>query len=297
MNELLQDKIRGVVYGAAVGDAFGAPYEFLTSSQLKEKYGTVSDMIAGGIKNWNLGEYTDDTDHALIVLESLLVNNTLLIEDVISRLVNWYDGQPKDIGLTTKKVLELVRNGENWLKASEKVWQQSNRNNLGNGGLMRAYPIALFHYNSRNEMYVDNNKNTMITHYDEICTEASYLFCLALWDILDTGTIDFKEMSKDRNIERLKPEQVFTDKTNLFNSNGYVLHSLQSAYWGFCSESFEEGVLKVVNAGNDTDTNASLAGALLGAKFGYKNIPQRWLGKIDTNRMTPLVEQLIGYLS
>lgn len=37
-----------------------------------------------------------------------------------------------------------------------------------------------------------------------------------------------------------------------------------------------EGILKIVLSGGDADTNAAVAGAILGAKFGKDQIPEEW---------------------
>lgn len=51
--------------------------------------------------------------------------------------------------------------------------------------------------------------------------------------------------------------------------------------WGLNHSSFEEGLTQVVNRGGDADTNGTVAGALLGARFGYNAIPSRWLSALD----------------
>jgi hypothetical protein len=43
---------------------------------------------------------------------------------------------------------------------------------------------------------------------------------------------------------------------------------------------FDEGLLEVVAAGGDTDTNAAVTGALLGALHGMKALPERWLAAL-----------------
>ncbi len=42
---------------------------------------------------------------------------------------------------------------------------------------------------------------------------------------------------------------------------------------------FEEGLRHVVGLGGDTDTNAAVAGALLGAAHGVDAIPPAWLDR------------------
>lgn len=71
-----------------------------------------------------------------------------------------------------------------------------------------------------------------------------------------------------------------TDINNLMddNSMGYTLVTLSVALWAYWhAASFEEGLLAVVNAGGDADTNAAVACAILGAKFGFSSIPKEYI--------------------
>ncbi|MFB2977681.1 ADP-ribosylglycohydrolase family protein [Microseira sp. BLCC-F43] len=49
-----------------------------------------------------------------------------------------------------------------------------------------------------------------------------------------------------------------------------------------------------LQSGNDADTNAAVAGALLGARFGDKNIPQQWVKElVYEQELNNRVEKLI----
>jgi len=56
-----------------------------------------------------------------------------------------------------------------------------------------------------------------------------------------------------------------------------MLLALQNAFYQLLhASSLERGVVDTVRAGGDTDTNAAIAGALLGAVHGRDVIPQQW---------------------
>lgn len=57
----LANKIGGALFGVAVGDALGAPLEFMNAKEIQHKHGTVKEMIGGGWLNVKPGEVTDDT--------------------------------------------------------------------------------------------------------------------------------------------------------------------------------------------------------------------------------------------
>jgi len=59
---------------------------------------------------------------------------------------------------------------------------------------------------------------------------------------------------------------------------GYTYKTMSAVLWVLwhCSL-FEEGLLAVVNAGGDADTNAAVACSVLGAKYGFSAIPEKYV--------------------
>jgi ADP-ribosylglycohydrolase len=58
---------------------------------------------------------------------------------------------------------------------------------------------------------------------------------------------------------------------------------------------FEEGLRHVVSLGGDTDTNAAVAGALLGARHGRSALPAAWLERLaDREALEREAEALAG---
>ena len=77
------------------------------------------------------------------------------------------------------------------------------------------------------------------------------------------------------------PEEIGLDGWDM----GYTLKAMQVALWfaGRAAD-FEEALIAVVNAGGDTDTNGAVAGAVLGARFGFDAIPRRWRDRVTKLR-------------
>lgn len=65
------NRIKGALYGVAVGDALGAPLEFLTAEQISQQHGRVAEMIGGGWLDVEPGEITDDTQMTLMVAQGI----------------------------------------------------------------------------------------------------------------------------------------------------------------------------------------------------------------------------------
>ncbi len=98
INEKQLDRIRGALYGVAVGDALGGPLEFMSDRQICDAYGRVTDMIGGGWLNLKPGEVTDDTQMTLCVargiLDALEGDNGLdLVASVGQQFIAWADEQ------------------------------------------------------------------------------------------------------------------------------------------------------------------------------------------------------------
>ena len=63
-----------------------------------------------------------------------------------------------------------------------------------------------------------------------------------------------------------------------WDSVGYTLKTLAAGLWAYWNApSFEEGLLSVVRAGGDADTNAAVACAILGAEYGFSAIPYEYV--------------------
>ncbi|MDQ5848706.1 MAG: ADP-ribosylglycohydrolase family protein, partial [Pseudomonadota bacterium] len=64
---------------------------------------------------------------------------------------------------------------------------------------------------------------------------------------------------------------------DFFTRQGWVLTALGNAFYALLNLGFEEALIQTVGQGGDTDTNAAICGALLGAAHGREAIPSRWI--------------------
>jgi hypothetical protein len=71
--------------------------------------------------------------------------------------------------------------------------------------------------------------------------------------------------------------------------SGFVLVALQNAFHALLASAGPEGgIVTTVRRGGDTDTNAAIAGALLGAVHGRDALPSRWRSLVLSCRAHPL---------
>jgi len=271
----LQERARGCAVGAAVGDALGMPLEF--DPPRPESY-MVREMGVGRLPP---GTFTDDTEMALALAESLLWACPVEPEDLARRFVAWYRGEPYDIGLHTRSVLARVATGTPWDLAVE-AQQADNPDSAGNGSVMRAWPVALVHWDDLNELLSDSRLQSRVTHPHPEC-EAGCAFSNAAIYFLMQGAEKPEAVAEAVRASNM-PEALqaaieaapLRSRSQLANS-GWVRHTLESAVWGLMTtDSFEEAVIQVINLGRDADTAGAVVGALAGAAYGLAEIPDRW---------------------
>eukprot|EP00961_Rhodomonas_salina_P131502 1769981-Rhodomonas_salina.2 len=118
------DRVRGLLFGAALADATGLSTEFLSRQAVQEFYGDnypFSPQCGGRVKPdlhramWAPGDWTDDTDQLILILQSLFASGGRADEqDFARRLVAWKergfpelgDASGAGLGAQTKAVLQ-----------------------------------------------------------------------------------------------------------------------------------------------------------------------------------------------
>jgi ADP-ribosylglycohydrolase len=86
-----------------------------------------------------------------------------------------------------------------------------------------------------------------------------------------------KEMKGDESLLEAITGASTAPPTNYVQHQGWVLIAFRNALWQLLhAPNFEEGVVDTVMRGGDTDTNAAICGALLGAVYGKEAVPDQW---------------------
>ena len=228
------------------------------------------------------GSFTDDTEMALALGESLLANCPLNPGDLAERFVRWYRAGPDDIGVHLGKVLSLMSQGEAWAAAAGAV-QAQYPEAAGNGSVMRCWPAALAHWDDLPGLLADSRLQSRVTHPHAECVGGSALVNAIIYFLVHSATpheavAQALDAVHDvptglRQAVEAAPSRLRTELKN----SGWVRETVESAVWGLLTtNSFEEAVIQVANLGNDADTAAAVAGALAGAAYGLEAIPRRW---------------------
>lgn len=262
----LADQLRGIVYGAAVGDALGVPYEFMRRGSFE-----CAGMVGGGAHGMPAGTFSDDTSLMLATCASYDDLHYVDADDMRGEFARWLyegaytaDGSAFDVGNATATAIEQGRGCDG---------ERSN----GNGSLMRIAPLALTTA-SDDEI----RDASAVTHAHTISKEACVAFVHILREVLRgealataiEGNIpDDPHFGFMHDIESWSRDDV--------RSTGYVVDTLGAALWcALNTDGYASCVLAAVNLGDDSDTTACVAGALAGAMYGYDSIPRKWIEQL-----------------
>lgn len=278
------DRYKGCIVGGAVGDALGAPAEFLSPIQIKERYGVLSAMLPDGPHARLEGQTTDDTDNTFCIIGSLIDNQGYVPKDIAKRFLLWYQAKPVDIGNTTRTSLSILAQGQSWRQSGRVALSLGAR--AGNGSLMRTEPIGLYFRGRPKDIDKAAKEISAITHADIdcilACQIASHLVAfLATGYSRDDSIGLLKEMYPSNSKAGDKLRKALDGGYNR-DKFGYVLNTLGIALTSFVeAASFEDAIVRAINFGWDTDTQAKVAGVFAGSLWGVEQIPARWKSKLN----------------
>lgn len=295
------DQAEGVLLGLACGDALGRPVEFESAAAIQAEYGTLQEMVGFGTWRQPAGTVTDDTAQALCIARSVAEHGTLDPKDIASRFVDWYESDPFDIGIMTRRALEELQQGTAWDEAGQEVWEASAEgSNAGNGSVMRCPPLAVAFADDPSKLIRVSRQSSAITHADPRCTNGCALLNRTIAAIFDDEATPLETAIDALGADL--PEELRTTLAPLTRdeelddlpTSGYVVHTLQTAlHDGLRANDPESAIVQSVNRGGDTDTIAAVTGAVAGARFGAEALPQRWLDAIEvTEELRTLATQL-----
>ncbi|WP_158563321.1 ADP-ribosylglycohydrolase family protein [Chitinophaga silvatica] len=261
-----KDKLLGCLVGGAVGDAVGSYYE--SQSTIKE----VSYEHIYGI--------TDDTQLTLATCEAIISNKYLTPDKVAQHLLQWYNkGLLRGLGASTLKALRDLQMGAHWGLSG-----RGGEYAAGNGAAMRIAPLAFvlnvpeqrqlirdicYITHKNEEAYVGALSILYVLHYTLNDVEQDKLMNKVISEIPDTQV-------RDNLISIAKEEYSIQEAAKLLGTSGFVAASVPFSIYASQQVSkigFQNVITQIIKCGGDTDTNASLAGQIMGTTIGYNALP------------------------
>ncbi len=299
----LISRARGALLGLVAGNQLGVPTEHLgTPEAIRSAFPNGVVDLAPPPKN---SPYDDDAAMALLLGESLLASRDFDAADVARRWVKWMKVDGRGIGVTTRRALTLIERGKEPFEAGRLAHQENPGRSAGNGSVMRCIPVALRYHDSVDRLIRVSTQQAAITHADERCTWGAAAVNLAARELLHGNIYFIDEVLHkigDRApralrdaIHRVPREQESNLPIAVPEEAGYVIHCVEIAFWFVAHDrTLEEALTYLVQAGGDTDTNAAVAGALLGARYGEAALPPRWVDQlVGAQGVAKLAEDLV----
>lgn len=309
----MQNGRRGVLYGQAIGDALGLPAEFKSAFTIRKRWPdplwptTFEPTVRTG-SQWKSGEFSDDTEQALCILDAYLegVANGQAPDDTIDRVLvakhfmQWAAYNGRGMGNHTAQCFEHGLFLLDPFAASEDVWEKSGRRAAPNGAVMRTSYVGILRPWDLDWTETVAVEMAKVTHWDPKCVAGAVALSVAIAVLIDTDG-DIPEALQqactradkydpkahtwmlDRTLESLALDEGM-DKGDARPPIGFTYKCLGAAFWALrdfqrqpdgdsLGTRFMDVLRVVIRAGGDTDTNAAVAGAMLGAVVGATGIP------------------------
>lgn len=293
------DKFAGCIIGGAIGDAYGGQYEFVEKPHPSDKL-----FVWGEQKEDRRYFLSDDTQLTLATLEALLELGKIDPEAIANKFVSHFEtGKLSGLGSASLQAIQGIRNGGHWYLVGKKGEQAA-----GNGSAMRIAPLAFAMQEVDRQMIRDVSR---ITHHNEEANAGSLAVVLSIHNILKNETGTYANFLTE--IANQLPDSLLRDRLLKFTTisssstiasiaaeygrGGYVVESVPLALFAFLKSreiGFEQATQEIIDAGGDTDTNASIMGQLAGADLGLKQLPISMLEQVRSLSGFEELEQILS---
>jgi ADP-ribosylglycohydrolase len=295
-------RIAGAVLGAAIGDALGHPTEFLSLDAIRVKWppdGVTSYALYWERDGRRFAPYTDDTQMAEVVLRALLWSRhenaelDATMQEMARGFVHWSkhpQGGHRSPGNACMSGCRALADGAHWTQAG-------GPSAGGCGSVMRAYPFGLLFHDDLERAERWAVAHSRLTHGDPIALAACAAMAVGMGRALrdDPPVMVLSEMvaaacrysprtaammaeAIDDALRDVEPS------VTLSRLEAWAAHeAIAAACYLFARNpnDFPAAVLEGANTPGDSDSIATLAGALLGARLGVAAIPADWIEQLE----------------
>ncbi|NMA43205.1 MAG: ADP-ribosylglycohydrolase family protein [Oligosphaeraceae bacterium] len=276
-SEMIISRARGCLLGQLAGDALGSLVEFQTPAEIRRSYPNgVRELADGGTWNTIAGQPTDDSEMALLLARMLVKTRSYDPKAAFKEYQFWLASAPFDCGMTIFAGLRGTLN----------------LSSQANGAMMRISPLGIFGAKHPLETVAEwARQDAALTHPHPLCLQANALFTMAIAHAIASGCEakelyqNIKQWAVDLAIDPALMDAVQgaaeAPPADYLRQQGWVLIAFRNALWQLLNApGLESGVVDTVMRGGDTDTNAAICGALLGAVYGLEAVPAQWIEKI-----------------
>jgi len=278
------DRFEGCLLGLALGDALGAPHEGGPVEKLSWR---VLGRTGRGEMRW-----TDDTQMALDIAESIAVHGRIVPDDLALRFAESYRWD-RGYGAGAARLLKAIARGADWREANRSVFPDGS---FGNGGAMRVPVVGLLGVRDPDRVADDARASAEVTHAHPRGQEGAVVVAAAT--AAAAGDADplaraAEEASSPECRARLETAAAWRDAGAAPDPHEVVArlgHGIAAAescatavYIAvrFLDATFDELMGFVIACGGDTDTIGAMAGGIWGARRGAAALPEEPLARLE----------------
>jgi ADP-ribosylglycohydrolase len=301
----IRNLAQGCLLCALIGDAAGSRLEFLGRKPTQADVAEALAMKGGGVFGLAPGQITDDGEMTLALARSLAGAAQFPREKVAASYRAWVASKPFDMGKATSAALGgPIEVGEAIADTVSRRAAMYNMGSKANGALMRASALGIWSTGVSPEDAVRAAcDDARLTHPNPSClwASAAYVFAIrhlllhpndtegafeqARWALALAPRDDSEEVHiwlEDAAIGKLPDGQP---------SMGFVRIAFIHAFHHMLrSTPYIDALQSVLGYGGDTDTNACIVGALVGARIGITGVPPNMIDAVlrcDTAKGRP----------
>lgn len=312
------DRLSGMLLGSAMGDALGMPVRGLDNRLTKkaiQRLGGVRHFVAPqphvlrSLRRLRPGCWTDGTQLTLQTTRALLEKKDVNYDAIASAMVHAFENfELRGWDTTTKQSCRRLSQGTHRLRSGK-------LHGCGNAIAARIAPIAAWTFmkgEDRQQLLEHCFHYGVMTHHDVRAITGAYLIGLLIRDALaaprrwDPSPNRYAELIEEakwaesvlsqrlgrpddllsRHLEELE-DALDCSSIELAEfcqgAESYACHSVSYVVALLCGRSwdFEDAIISTVNGGGDTDTNAAMVGAVVGAAVGTKKLPRQLLERLE----------------
>jgi ADP-ribosyl-[dinitrogen reductase] hydrolase len=266
-------RAQGCLLEQLAGDALGSQVEFASPDKIARAFPDgVRELRNGGTWGTIAGQPTGDSEMALLLARMLVRTKRYDAAEALNSYVFWLNSGPFDVGNTIRAALH----------------GRPSTSSQANGAMMRVSPLGIFGATLRlDEVARMARADAALTHPNPVCLDANALFTMAIATAIRNQTTPKAlytniaswafEMEVSDELRRCIDCSQRQHPQNFVEQQGWVLIAFGNALYRLLhAVSLEEALVETVMCGGDTDTNAAIAGALLGAVHGREAVPERW---------------------
>ena len=290
-----QSAALGAFFGACVGDAAGAPLEFIGRKPSISEVKQAMTMPGGGCWKVAPGQCTDDGELALCLARSIVANKKFDSDLVAQGYRQWYASKPFDIGETIYSAFSSrsyldgdVGTAQN-MRIDAKNYSMKSK---ANGSLMRCIPLAILGWSASGQQLAElASLDSTLSHPNPTCCSAVGCYIQSVASLIsypgDSKRAFNRALSWARKYAEPEVVEWLISAANGrlvagYPQAGFIKIAFIHAYHHLLAKStFEDALENTLKLGGDTDTNACIVCGLVGARVGIVGIPPLMLQKVN----------------